>query len=166
MWYFVRPSDTLSRNEFKIRVSSCYCGQSVAEARSRGCVYDGLSITWLPPECFDKELTDEFNRAGPGPNGAWPYSMDKEGTMPMTLEETSLMADSGEGFWTSRGWHLSHCNYSWRKMYRAQKTGIAIERQKNDVHHIIHCGMLNDEKLHNVSLAAMTTNLRNSIAVH
>lgn len=149
-----------------MRVSECNCGQSVAEARALGCEYDGLSITWLPPTCLDGPLTDEFNRAGPGPDGAWPYFRDKEGSMPLTLEETSFMADTGEGFWTSRGWHLSHCNFSWRKMYRAQKTGKMIHREKNNVHHIMHCGMLGGEEFQNMSLNALDTNLRNSFAVH
>jgi hypothetical protein len=35
---------------------SCSCGgTTVAEAKSRGCVFSPLALSWLPPQCLDKE---------------------------------------------------------------------------------------------------------------
>ncbi|KAH6648218.1 hypothetical protein BKA67DRAFT_540026 [Truncatella angustata] len=48
---------------------SCNYGNSVAEARSMGCVYDSLATAWLPQYCRDIELTAEFERSGHGPTG-------------------------------------------------------------------------------------------------
>lgn len=36
------------------------CGESPSEARSLGCLYDVTSSSWLPPECYDAELINEF----------------------------------------------------------------------------------------------------------
>ena len=47
----------------------CDCGESVAEAISRGCRFDGLAMVWLPEHCRDDELAEEFNTMGDGPNG-------------------------------------------------------------------------------------------------
>lgn len=52
---------------------TCSCGKSVAEAIANGCKYDLLASAWLPEQCRDDELTAEFNKAGPGPNGEWTY---------------------------------------------------------------------------------------------
>lgn len=55
------------------RSVSCSCGKSVAEALKLGCKYDLLASAWLPEQCRDDELSAEFDRSGPGPNGEWTY---------------------------------------------------------------------------------------------
>ena len=148
---------------FTTKVGDCYCGHSVAEAKSLGCTYDALAIYWAPPECRDDELTAEFNRAGPGPNGEWPYFADDMATIPLTDEEVSLLADTDMGFYTIHEWHLVHCNYSWRKLFRAQQTGVVMDREKNSLEHIAHCGMLEGPKYHNLTLNSLATGVTNSL---
>lgn len=157
-------SGTLSNIEaFKTKIGDCYCGHSIAEAKSLGCNYDPLAITWTPPECTDEELTEEFNHAGPGPNGSWSYYADRNGTMPLTEHEVSMLSDTNKYFYADHRWHLVHCNFSWRKLFRSQMTGVIMDRQKNSLEHIAHCGMLEGPKYHHLPLDVIATQLRNSL---
>jgi hypothetical protein len=74
-------------------VIDCDCGNSIEEAKAKGCRYDSLAVSWLPPLCRDDKLLDEFERAGPGPQGAWLYYADSEATKPMTLDEVASLAE-------------------------------------------------------------------------
>lgn len=110
-----------------------------------GCTFDQLAAAWLPSECRDEELTDEFSRAGPGLDGAWTYYADLKGERVLNLTEVSLLADTGEHLYATEGWHLKHCNYSWRKQLRAPATGVAIEDRYYRIQHVNHCGMMLSE---------------------
>lgn len=124
---------------------SCSCGgTTVAEAISRGCKFTPLAIAWLPPQCLDEELADEFDRAGPG--GHWEYWADWNATIPLNREEVGLLADTeGAVFYTTQEWHVMHCMYTWRKHYRSKWTGVTIEARSNGIEHIKHCeGIVRD----------------------
>jgi hypothetical protein len=124
-------------------VEPCYCGESIAEAISLGCKYDELSAAWLPERCRDEELTAEFSRAGPGPNGTWTYWADRNHTKELTLHEVSLYAEKQpELFHTTWEWHVMHCVFSWRKEHRSRYNGITYEPRSDTEHHIMHCGGL------------------------
>ncbi|KAL6808387.1 hypothetical protein V8C40DRAFT_278849 [Trichoderma camerunense] len=84
----------------------CDCGDSIREAISRNCIYDTLATAWLPPYCRDEELTAEFDKAGPGPDGAWAYFADQEGKVPLNRSEVAALGDKGGSFWASRDWHI------------------------------------------------------------
>jgi hypothetical protein len=71
---------------------SCSCGgTTVAEAKARGCIFTPLAIAWLPPQCLDMELADEFDSIGP--EGGWPYFADLNGTIPLSREQVGEIAD-------------------------------------------------------------------------
>jgi hypothetical protein len=157
-------SKTITHVErFKTRMGDCYCGHSIAEAKSLGCSYDALAIAWTPPECTDQELTEEFNNAGRGPNGRWAYYADRNGTIPMTDYEVSMMSDTNNYFYATHEWHLVHCNFSWRKLFRSQMNGVIMDREKLSLEHISHCGMLEGPKYHHLQLDTIATQLRNSL---
>ena len=116
----------------------CVCGNSVAEARRMGCKYDSLAAAWLPEHCRDDEITAQFEAEGP--DGAWGYYADADMTIPLTVDEVSLLADNKSAtFWMSARWHMVHCKYYWLKMWKAQFTGITIEPRNNHEGHIRHC---------------------------
>jgi hypothetical protein len=159
-------SKTITNVErFKTRMGDCYCGHSIAEAKSLGCSYDALAIAWTPPECTDLELTEEFNNAGRGPNGRWAYYADRNGTIPLTDYEVSMMSDTNNYFYATHEWHLVHCNFSWRKLFRSQMNGVIMDREKLSLEHISHCGMLEGPKYHHLQLDTIATQLRNSLLV-
>ncbi|TVY17591.1 hypothetical protein LARI1_G005526 [Lachnellula arida] len=98
------------RNSHAHKPVSCSCGgTTVAEALSRGCVFTPLALGWLPPQCLDMELSDEFDKLGPLPGGEWPYWGDLNGTTRITREEMGLLANVGGLFYTTQEWHVMHC---------------------------------------------------------
>jgi len=118
-------------------IISCSCGYSVAEALSRDCKWDFLASAWLPPYCRDDELSAEFDRSGPGPNGEWEYYENEEGTHLLSATEIGAGADvPGFLYYTTQEWHIVHCYFYWIKMWR----GVNIEKRYNTEHHIRHCG--------------------------
>ncbi|RDW59543.1 hypothetical protein BP6252_12630 [Coleophoma cylindrospora] len=120
-------------------LQSCFCGNSIAEAEALGCVYDTVSVHWLPPHCHDAEVTKEFNHAGPGPDGQWYYYTDKEGTGLFTIEDLGSMFHTNGSFWVTHEWHIAHCTYLWRKQSRSRSTGITFEKVWDTPGHIAHC---------------------------
>lgn len=132
-----RPNDLLSR--------SCSCGGSIAAAKKLGCSYDTLAAAWLPPHCIDQPLTEEFNRAGPGLGGSWRY-FSKPNVHSAELNTTALAAlgDVHQGqFYATYEWHLKHCLFNWRKLWRSTRRGeVVLEKIYDNEVHIEHCGML------------------------
>ena len=125
-----------------LRSISCSCGSTLAEAKAMGCKFDTLSASWLPDHCRDDELTEEFNKAGPGPGGEWEYWADMEGTMRLTPEQVGEIAAKPvhEAFvWVSWGWHVSHCSYYWRKQFRMAEKGMRVEQRYAPESHVAHC---------------------------
>jgi hypothetical protein len=114
----------VGRHTFDISIApvqrSCSCGgTTVAEAKARGCIFTPLAIAWLPPHCIDMELANEFDNAGP--EEGWPYYADLNGTIPMTREEVSMLADvEGGVFYTTQDWHVSHCVFVSESRPKAQ----------------------------------------------
>ncbi|KAI1182815.1 hypothetical protein F5B17DRAFT_418752 [Nemania serpens] len=123
-------------------LNDCYCGVTIEEALSLNCIYDALSTAWLPPYCRDDELTEDFDRAGPGANGSWEYFADPDGTVPLSLHEVGLLGETGGTFWVSRDWHIAHCLFYWQKYYRMRTTNVIMEKRFDSLHHIQHCTKL------------------------
>ena len=140
---------------------TCSCGTSVAEAKSLNCIYDELAIGWLPPHCIDSALTAEFSSLGTN-NGSWPYYLDQEATIPLTLEEISLLADDGTPFYTTHEWYLVHCNYSWRKFFRSSSggSGVVMDVRNHNFKHTVDCGEL-QTKYHFLPLKGVSTRSEN-----
>ena len=125
-----------------LRPISCNCGETVAEAIANGCRYDSFAAAWLPPACRNDELIDRFERAGPNPDGSWPYYGDKNKTQLLSLEEVSMLPETGGHFFTTHQWHLVHCAYYWKKMFLAVEQGTIIEHRYNNLAHLDHCEMM------------------------
>ncbi|POR31341.1 Uncharacterized protein TPAR_08443 [Tolypocladium paradoxum] len=120
----------------------CDCGSTIAEALARNCSYDTMATAWLPPYCRDDELTAEFDRSGPGPNGAWSYFADKDGKIPLNKTEVSVLGETGGTFWASRDWHVVHCLFYWQKYWRMRDTGVVMEARFDKLSHVKHCSRL------------------------
>ncbi len=121
------------------RIIDCSCGASIAEAKTKGCLYDTMAAAWLPPACRDDELSTQFNQAGPGPDGQWYYWADRNQTKQLSLTELSHLADSGEPFFTTWDWHVAHCFWRWRKQIRGRDMMAAHLDAGAAYGHIAHC---------------------------
>ncbi|KAF2161441.1 hypothetical protein M409DRAFT_28171 [Zasmidium cellare ATCC 36951] len=138
-WSFFRRDAHSPSQPTKV---SCSCGNSVADALSMGCKYDALASAWLPPACIDADLSYEFDHAGPEPDGSWIYYTDYDKTGTYTLEEVSLLADTGAYYYNTMAWHLAHCTYNWRKAVRSKWTGVTLEYRSDTEEHVDHCEMM------------------------
>ncbi|KIX97946.1 uncharacterized protein Z520_06024 [Fonsecaea multimorphosa CBS 102226] len=84
-----------------------------------------------------------FDRLGPGPDGKWIYyngsSADKY-TVEISLQEIELRSEDPEAtFYVSWDWHVLHCMFYWKKMWRADLTGTTLEGRYDNEGHINHC---------------------------
>ncbi|KAL1983821.1 hypothetical protein VTN96DRAFT_9907 [Rasamsonia emersonii] len=119
----------------------CDCGDSVAEAISRGCKFDSLAMAWLPEHCRDDELTAEFNTAGNGPNGSWVYYADSLRTIEVDSNTVAAMGDDPDArVHMNEQWHKIHCIFYWRKQFRTRFNGKIVEPRSDTENHIKHCG--------------------------
>ncbi|KAK0742698.1 hypothetical protein B0T18DRAFT_467200 [Schizothecium vesticola] len=150
-------------------LSICDCGSSVQEALSLGCIYDTLATAWLPLACRDDALTAEFDRAGPGPDGAWAYFADEEGTIPLTISDVAALGGTKNStFWASRQWHIVHCLFYWQKYWRMKNTGAVMEERFDNLAHIKHCGklILNPHPPKKEKLVEVPVMMNSSMAAH
>ncbi|KAK6222046.1 hypothetical protein QIS74_04301 [Colletotrichum tabaci] len=106
------------------------CGSTSSEARARGCHFDVLSFCWVPEECFDRELTDEFRRAGP-----WVFYTDRNKTASVTEEEFG--ADVRPVYLTNR-LHKTHCAYNILRFHKALTEGRMVHKE-DVLTHTEHC---------------------------
>lgn len=139
VWSIFNISTKLWKTFHKPQRVSCACGNSFAEARSLNCRFDSLASAWLRPECIDEDLTAEFNRAGPGPDGSWTYYTDYAKTGTYTLDQIASLADTGIYYYNTQEWHLAHCTYNWRKAVRSKWTGVVMEARSDTEEHVNHC---------------------------
>jgi hypothetical protein len=124
-----------------VELRSCDCGKSIEEAVALGCKYDSLAAAWLPEHCRDDELTEEFERSGPGVDGKWTYWTDSAHTKEISVEEIAKMAGDPNGRFHMTGhWHVVHCIFYWRKEHRARFNGKMVEPRSDSEGHVKHCG--------------------------
>lgn len=57
-------SSTHEEAEARHRLGNCNCGFTADEAIKAGCVFDPVSVSWLPSHCRDEELERQFEYEG------------------------------------------------------------------------------------------------------
>ena len=87
------------------------CGHTWQEAEARGCIFDTISFSWLPPDCYDGQLVEEFDS-----KIHTPFFYTREGGKAATMEE---VRKGHRGFYVPWAHHLWHCGYLFRKMHKA-----------------------------------------------
>lgn len=108
-----------------------------------------MAAAWLPQHCIDKELREEFDRSGDGPDGRWQYWADADHQYPLSIEEVAQLADSpGKFFYTTPRWHFGHCFFYWRKIQRSRYNGVTVEKRYDNERHTKHCGEMFDDPGH------------------
>ena len=108
------------------------CGNSSAEAKSLGCEFDVISFCWLPEECLDRELTEEFRQAGD-----WRYYTDLNKTSQISEEE---FGNNEKTVFLTNELHVAHCAFDLMKFHRALANGRKIhsEQRLSHTHHCSH----------------------------
>lgn len=146
LWTFILTTfrSLSSRTTLQPTTKYLHCGNSTAEARAQGCVFDVLTNMWVPEQCWDREGTEEYMRMAP-----WQGYDTQDATRRLTLEEMServgkdrLAPDpTSPPYWTPLREHVIHCALMWRRQHRGFMNG---EAKKLDFHslnyqHTLHC---------------------------
>lgn len=128
------PSILSTYNSIDYHSSIFHCGESPAEAITRGCNFDIMSFAWLPTPCFDRELMEEFLGLR-----QWTWYTDKDGQT--VASELNIREGKYNEIFVSWEYHLVHCTYMWRKMHRALLQGglDAVDGYIGSLHHTEHC---------------------------
>lgn len=113
------------------------CGRTAEEARARACHFELLSFSWVPDECHDHELVEDFKHIQ-----IWQFWLHDNRTGLVTQEE----AQTGEydAVYAEWGYHLQHCAGMWKKMHRAFLGGgyTAVDSVMGNMWHTDHCSEL------------------------
>ncbi|KAL2129167.1 hypothetical protein VTI74DRAFT_8120 [Chaetomium olivicolor] len=124
------------------------CGNSTAEAESRGCAFDLLAHNWVPQPCLDPLTEAEYRAYISDPDrakGAYPYFLDAEGTRRVGSErEFALLADghpvlADQHVYTTREEHLAHCKFLLRRTHRAAERKVRLNDENAQFWHAAHC---------------------------
>lgn len=131
--------------------SALSCGSTRTEAVSMGCVMDIMSVAWLPPACYNSQLSQRAlapdtilaTLGGAGPND---WFLDDEHTQRISAQSLkdldSLVA------YTAQSYHLAHCIYSWQTIANLMnrvmqgETPVYVYSKLLDEEHIHHCSMV------------------------
>jgi hypothetical protein len=109
------------------------CGNSSSEARARGCHFDVLSFCWVPEECFDRDLTEMFRKAGP-----WVFYTDQNKTASIT--EDQFGSDTQPVYLTNK-LHKTHCAYNILRFHKALTEGRMVHKE-DVLTHTEHCSQV------------------------
>lgn len=112
-------------------IEDLHCGTTVSEARNRGCMYDLMANGWVPHQCYDQTLVDEFLSWG----GTWYYDEAHTREIP----EDVLFLGNLASFYPHDLHHDRHCLYTWRKLVNAAATGGLIDAESANPTHTEHC---------------------------
>ncbi|ODA83225.1 hypothetical protein RJ55_01736 [Drechmeria coniospora] len=111
------------------------CGSTATEARQRGCKFDIISFCWLPTECYDGELSRDFDAMR-----TWEWFRDFNKTEPLSHKQ--IMTGEFTGLYVNWEYHVRHCTAMWQKMHRAilGQGKRAIDSYIGELPHTHHCG--------------------------
>lgn len=113
-------------------IKSTSCAGKTAEELQRDCAFDIISFSWLPPECFDAELSAEWEDLR-----TWEYYTSINGTEVVPIETVRLGHLELYSTWEQ---HLQHCIFMWRKFNRAVAEGRPVDGYSGANQHTLHCG--------------------------
>jgi hypothetical protein len=120
------------RTEYPFHVEKKFhCGRNAKEAKALGCTFELMTVSWVPLECHDDELNQEFRNARD-----WRFYSDLKGSREIGETELSEMTVMAYG---TNEFHRMHCGYSWMKIHRALETGRRIDKGLSYYKHTTHC---------------------------
>lgn len=132
--YFLFTAPFLLRRLLPTRQYTC--GDTIEEAKTRGCSYDPLTLTWLPWQC-SREGAAGFATAEDG--HAFHYYADRH----KATEIHDLGSRLGTNiYWSTAGEHLAHCAFIIIRKATSQETGEPLDHLSASLHHTRHCALM------------------------
>jgi hypothetical protein len=147
VWGFLdlKLNSDLSHSRFSpvaTPTSTTNCGSSYAEATANNCSFQLWSYSWVPADCFDNELNDEFLALRAEED--WHYYSSRSPPVQVSLE--SVLTGTRNDLWSTWGQHFWHCAYYQRKFFRivdqhhGERTAtLKMTNRDLDEHHAKHC---------------------------
>lgn len=90
------------------------CGRTATDAFSRGCKFDVMAFSWLPPACYDASLTEEFLLLEDWGWYVSPFPRPGRDREPLRLVEQGTQGD----LFVHRQYRITQCAFLWRKVQR------------------------------------------------
>ena len=116
------------------------CGSNVQEARAKGCFFDVMLHSWLPEDCFDQALMDDYLTRVP-------YHWYRDAAFKDEISVEEMRRGEHGSAAVKLEEHGTHCAYVLEKNLRAIMKGKAVARSIYSVKHAVHClGLLVDPK--------------------
>jgi hypothetical protein len=109
-----------------------FCGYTPQEARAKGCRFDLILYSWVPAQCYDERLQEEYRTR----DSKW--YLDVKATQEISQEEAAR--GETEQVFLSWDYHIWHCRYTFVQMTRILKnTSLGIPGRLIDPRHSNHC---------------------------
>ena len=112
-----------------------WCGTTPEEARAKGCKFDIILYSWVPPPCYDHEIQVAYmeNR-----ESEWYRNRGGEGGEKIPQERAALGVEPG--LWLSWAYHDYHCQYIWKMMTRIlRNSSMGVAGRLLEYYHTDHC---------------------------
>jgi hypothetical protein len=110
-----------------------HCGNTSQEALLNGCVLDFIAGAWVPRECYDAELEEEFLQLRD-----WHWYADAAGKRELSI---AVIRQNGgpNPMFVSIEYHWVHCAYTWKKLHRSKIRQMPIDTHIGNYEHTVHC---------------------------
>jgi hypothetical protein len=126
------------------------CGTDASTAVARSCVFDLMSFSWLLPDCYDAELTEEFlnyhdasidvRNETVGEDTQWQWFTSGTGDVAVPLPEVAR--GEYDELYVSWEYHIVHCVFMWKKLHRAITGSRVVDSYIGNIAHTDHCGRM------------------------
>lgn len=83
------------------------CGNTPEEASSRGCKFEMQNLAWMPEECYDAQLAEEWNQM------PWQFWLDHDLQKPIPKSE--VVTGFVPHVYVTYLQHKHHCMFMWHK---------------------------------------------------
>ncbi|KAF2095404.1 hypothetical protein NA57DRAFT_21537, partial [Rhizodiscina lignyota] len=109
-------------------------GSSPEEAERNGCKFDIMMSAWLPSQCSNRTLSEEYlNQYN------WQWYADPQLVEVFSLEQ--MRKGQHRFAWTTPDFHVTHCAYMLERMVRSMKMDGEkwADSDSVDIKHVHHC---------------------------
>ncbi|EKG13613.1 hypothetical protein MPH_09222 [Macrophomina phaseolina MS6] len=117
------------------RISFDQCGSTSEEARARGCRFEMHNFAWVPAECYDEELGDEWDS-----HMDWAFSRTANNSADT---DAAFVAECRAGnvqeAWVPWYQHMAHCSLIMKKYMRSVMFNRPMDNWTSHWHHGEHC---------------------------
>ncbi|KAL9118495.1 MAG: hypothetical protein Q9187_004961 [Circinaria calcarea] len=112
-----------------------WCGTTPEEARTKGCQFDLVLYSWVPPPCYDAELQQAYKDER---ESEW--YRHREGLNGEMVPQERAALGIEEGLWLSWAYHDYHCQFIWRMMTRIlRNSSMGVPGRLLEYYHTDHC---------------------------